>query len=184
MSAKKILYIVVHPNIANSVANKAIADTVDATGLVKRHDLYAAYPDGKIDVAREQALLLWADLIVFQFPFYWYSAPPLLKEWQDQVLKYGFAFTLDGTPSQLRGREVLVSTTSGGSKEFYQSEGFNRFSYEELLRPLEQTVHACQMTWLGVRVADGTMFKTPEALAKDIAAHAEDLAGFVAAYGR
>lgn len=181
--SKKILYLVVHPHLERSVANKAIADKVDATGLVKRHDLYGAYPDGKIDVAKEQALLAWADLVILQFPFQWYSTPPLLKAWQDEVLKYGFAFTMDGSPSQLRGKEILASITSGGPKDAYASGGYNRFTYEEMLRPLEQTFTLCQMKWLGYKAVGGMMVNPEEVKATDIAAQAEVMAGYVAAYG-
>ncbi len=184
MSGKKILHIVAHPNMDRSMANKAIADKVSATGLVRRHDLYAAYPDGKIDVAREQELLEWADLLILQFPFQWYSTPSLLKLWQDEVLKYGFAFTLDGTPSKLAGKEVVVFTTSGGHKEGYASNGVNQFTYEELLRPLERTFRMCQMKWLGYKAIGGMMKLAPDAKAAAIAAGAEEFAGYVAAYGR
>jgi len=181
---KNILYIVAHPHLARSVANKAIIDKVSATGLVKCHDLYAAYPDGKIDATKEQALLEWADLVVFQFPFYWYSTPSLLKEWQDQVLKYGFAFTFDGTPSKLRGKEVLVSLTSGGLKEAYGPQGHNKFTYEELLNPMRQTIAMCQMKWLGHSVVGGLMKNPPDVVARDVAAQADEMRAFVAAYGR
>lgn len=181
---KNILYIVAHPHFDRSVANKAIAAQVEATGRVRRHDLYAAYPDGKIDAAKEQALLTWADLVIFQFPLQWYSTPALLKEWQDQVLKYGFAFTLDGTPSKLRGKDVLVSLTSGGPKEAYSPAGFSRFTYAELLRPLEQTFTLCQMNWLGHTAVGGLMVNPDEAKARDIAAQADELCARVAAYGR
>ena len=51
-----------------------------ATAGVTLRDMYALYPDGKIDVAAEQAALLAHERIVFQHPFYWYSTPPLMKQ--------------------------------------------------------------------------------------------------------
>ncbi|RXL71629.1 flavodoxin family protein, partial [Citrobacter sp. AAK_AS5] len=62
------------------------------TDRVTVHDLFAAYPDGVIDVAAEQALVRAHDRIVFQFPLFWFSMPPLLKVWFDQVLGYGFVY--------------------------------------------------------------------------------------------
>lgn len=182
MSAKKILYLVAHPDLSRSIANKAIAAKIEATGLVRRHDLYTASPNGKLDVAKEQELLAWADLVVLQFPFQWYSAPGLLKEWQDQVLKYGFAFTLDGSPSKLRGKEVLVSLTSGGPKEAYGAAGYNRFSYAEMLRPLEQTFTLCQMKWLGHKAVGGMMVLSEADKQAAVAAGADDLAEFLRDY--
>ena len=56
-----------------------------------------------------QVALVAADTIVFQFPFYWYSVPPLLKEWIDLVLEHGFAYGLEGDLArrdpQQQGRE-------------------------------------------------------------------------------
>ena len=62
--------------------------------------MYDLYPDFKIDVAEEQKHLAAADRIILQFPFYWYSTPALLKQWQDDVLTYGWAF----------GSTMVVST--------------------------------------------------------------------------
>ena len=69
------------------------------------HDLYEAYPDFDIDVRREQELLAAHEVIVLQHPFYWYSAPALLKEWQDLVLEHGWAYGSGGTA--LRGKALL-----------------------------------------------------------------------------
>ncbi|MFC7441452.1 NAD(P)H-dependent oxidoreductase [Laceyella putida] len=65
----KTLVIVAHPHLNNSRVNKRWAEKLrDFSDLVTVHDLYAAYPDGSIDVAQEQALLLEHERIVFQFP--------------------------------------------------------------------------------------------------------------------
>ncbi len=56
------------------------------------NQLYEEYPDFKIDVAKEQKLLLEHDNIVFQFPLYWYSFPAIMKQWLD----YGFSHGIGG----------------------------------------------------------------------------------------
>ena len=56
--------------------------------MTVRH-LDALYPDRRIYVAAEQAVLMAHDRIVFQHPFYWYSTPPLMKQWLDELLTYG-----------------------------------------------------------------------------------------------
>lgn len=68
------------------------------------HRVYEAYPEEKIDVATEQKLLTEHDRIVLQFPFYWYSSPSLLKQWEDDVLTYGWALGNKG--DKLHGREL------------------------------------------------------------------------------
>ena len=82
------------------------------------HDLYEVYPTLSIDVKREQALLLEHDVIVFQHPFYWYSCPAILKEWQDLVLEHGWAYGVGGT--QLRGKITLNAITTGGPAHAYR----------------------------------------------------------------
>lgn len=74
-----ILVVAAHPNLENSRANRALLDAIQGIENVHVHDLYKEYPNWHIDVKREQELLLGYERIVFQFPFYWYSCPPLLK---------------------------------------------------------------------------------------------------------
>ncbi|RTL87458.1 flavodoxin family protein [Ancylobacter aquaticus] len=72
--------------------------------ITTSRDLYAEYPDFTIDVEREQQLLLEHDRIVLQFPMYWYSMPPLLKKWLDDVLTYNFAYGSKG--DKLKGKDL------------------------------------------------------------------------------
>lgn len=78
----KVVVISGHPNLAESFTNKVILDKVqqDVSDIQVRR-LDSLYPDYKIDVEAEQQALLEADVIVLQFPFYWYSVPALLKKW-------------------------------------------------------------------------------------------------------
>lgn len=129
---------------------------IDAvTGLdgVTVNDLYELYPDFIIDVRREKQLLLDNDLIVFQHPFYWYSSPAMLKEWQDLVLEHGFAYGEGGTA--LAGKQMLTAITTGGGREAYGPNGVNQFTIQELLRPFEQMAHLCGMRYLPPFVAHG-----------------------------
>ena len=72
---------------------------------VELRDLYELYPDFYIDVAAEQEALGRSDVIVLQHPFYWYSTPAMLKEWQDLVLEHGFAYGCRAETA-LRGQAV------------------------------------------------------------------------------
>ncbi|MBC7691446.1 MAG: NAD(P)H-dependent oxidoreductase [Methylotenera sp.] len=143
--SKKILILLAHPNLKDSKANRVLADAARGLPGVVVHDLYLLYPDFRIDVKKEQALLVDADLIVYQFPFYWYSSPALFKEWQDKVLEWGFAFGKGG--DKLEGKKVFVALTTGGPQEAYQSGGNNQYSIVEFLRPLEQTANFCRMDY-------------------------------------
>ena len=75
------------------------------------NDLYEEYPDFFVDVNREQQLLLSHDIIVFQHPFYWYSCPALVKQWEDLVLQHGFAYGAQG--SKLIGKWVFTGINAG-----------------------------------------------------------------------
>ena len=144
--AVKILVILAHPNIEQSRINKALRDKVQDLHNVTIHELYSCYPDFKIDVAKEQSLLVASDVIVFQFPFYWYSSPALLKEWEDTVLTYGFAYGSDGTA--LKGKKLQIVISTGGPEDAYTPKGYNNFTITQLLTPFEQTANLCGMTYL------------------------------------
>lgn len=87
----KIITILAHPDFEASRANRALCLELQRSGMLI-HDLYEAYPDWNIDVEHEQQLLLKHGRIILQFPLYWYSSPPLLKKWFDDVLMHGWAF--------------------------------------------------------------------------------------------
>jgi len=150
----RILVLFAHPALEKSRVNRALAEAVRGLSGVTFHDLYEAYPDFDVDVRREQSLLLDHDLLVTQHPFYWYSTPALVKQWQDLVLEHGWAYGTGGT--QLRGRVWLSAITTGGREAAYQPDGLNHFTIRELLRPIEQTARLCGMTFLPPFVVHGT----------------------------
>lgn len=142
----RILVLQAHPRISVSIAQKALSAAAASVAGVTSHDLYAAYPDFNIDVDREQQLLLEHDVIVLQHPFYWYSSPALVKEWQDIVLDYGWAYGPGG--DRLHGKYLMSALTTGGSESVYHPQGRNRFDIEELLTPFNQTAFLCGMAYL------------------------------------
>ncbi|XP_077308050.1 NAD(P)H dehydrogenase [quinone] 1 isoform X3 [Lithobates pipiens] len=54
-----------------------------------------AYKEGRLskDIVEEQKKLADADLVIFQFPMYWFGLPAVLKGWFDRVLTGGFAYS-------------------------------------------------------------------------------------------
>jgi len=147
MKPLKILWNLFHETIEHSRGNKALASVANQLSSSTFRDLYKKYPDFKIDVLKEQTLLVEHDLIVFQHPFYWYSTPSLMKEWEDKVLTYGFAYPpKEGTA--LHGKKWLSVVTTGGPEWSYKSGGYNNYTISELLRPLQQTAYLCGMDWL------------------------------------
>jgi glutathione-regulated potassium-efflux system ancillary protein KefG len=168
-SSNQVLILFAHPAFENSRVNRRLIQAVRDLESVTVHDLYEAYPHFHINVKYEQDLLLAHDVIVFHHPFYWYSSPALLKEWQDLVLEYGFAYGHEGTA--LQGKKFLSTITTGGGEKAYCREGYNYFSIRELLVPFEQTANLCGMDYLPPFVIHGT-HKFRES--HEIARYAED----------
>lgn len=142
----KLLVLHAHPRSSSSIVQRAMLRAIDGLDGVTIADLYADYPDFGIDVAREQQRLIAHDVIVLQHPFYWYSSPAILKEWQDLVLENGWAYGPGGT--KLAGRFMMNAISTGGSESAYHHEGRNRFEIGELLSPFNQTAYLCSMAYL------------------------------------
>lgn len=143
---KKTLVVLAHPNFEKqSLANKIIIEKVKTISGVKIKDLYAECPSFKFDIEAEQTALNEAESIIFQYPFYWYGVPGILKEWMDQVFTYGFAF--GSTGDKLKGKQFLVSTTVGGPEDAYRAGGYNNFPMNDLLKPLQQMANLTGMRY-------------------------------------
>ena len=80
---------------------------------------------------------------MLQYPLQWYSVPPLLKRWMDDVLTYGFAFGTGGTA--LQGKDLMPVVTTGGTSDMYVAGGAVNFTISEFLRPIQQTANYCGM---------------------------------------
>jgi glutathione-regulated potassium-efflux system ancillary protein KefG len=164
MTKRSVLLLFAHPALEKSRVNRRLLDEVRSIDGVTVHDLYELYPDFDIDVAREQALLAKHDVIVMQHPFYWYSTPAILKEWQDLVLEHGWAYGGEGTA--LHGKSLMAATTAGGSEESYRPGGHNFYTIEQFLAPLERTAALCGMRWRRPFVVHGTHSLTETEIAQ------------------
>ena len=119
---KNVLIISGHTNLAASVANKTILETLNErlpeAEIVKLDELY---PDFKIDVEAEQQKLLRADIIVLQFPLFWYSAPSILERWMEETFRHGFSH--GSTGDKLKGKKLVLSFTTGAPEALYSHKG-------------------------------------------------------------
>ncbi|WP_209329705.1 NAD(P)H-dependent oxidoreductase [Lunatimonas salinarum] len=143
---KRILLLFFHPRFEDSKANSILLQEISNLKDVTVKDLYELYPDFNIDVDLEKRDLEAHDVMVWMHPFYWYSCPPLMKQWIDLVLEIGWAYGPNG--NKLKNKWVLQVITAGGDFEIYQKNGRNRFTFRELLAPFNQTVYLCQMLYL------------------------------------
>lgn len=141
---KKILVNVVHPNIEESIVNKRLLKGIKDIENVSINHLYTKYPNFKIDIEEEQKLLLEHDVILFQFPMYWFSSPSLLKEWFDTVFTPGFAY---GGEYKLQNKIFAVAISCGGAKEVFSETGKDKKRVEEFLYPFEITANYVKMNY-------------------------------------
>lgn len=150
----RILILFAHPRLERSQNNIVLVNNIPKIPEITFHDLYERYSDFNIDLEYEKRLLAEHNIIVWQHPFYWYSSPPLLKQWIDIVLEFGWAYGPGG--NALQGKMVFNAVTTGGAQNAYSRDGHNRFTLAELLAPFDQTAWLCKMTWLPPFVVHGT----------------------------
>lgn len=133
----KTLVIVIHPDIKQSVVNKRWIEELNKhPEKYAVHQLYALYPDEKIDVLAEQQLIEQYDRIVFQFPFYWFNCPAFFKKWLDEVLTHGWAY---GSTSgfKLSGKKIALAISLGVDEQDLLPSGKYTYPLQELTRPFE-----------------------------------------------
>ncbi|MCG8387080.1 MAG: NAD(P)H-dependent oxidoreductase [Cytophagales bacterium] len=159
---KKILILFAHPRLEQSRVNKLLINAAAQVSDVTIHDLYENYPDFNIDTRYEKKLLLAHDVVIWHHPFYWYSCPPLLKQWIDVVLEYNWAYGPEG--NALVGKTTLNVLTAGGTRKVYCAEGKNHYTVREFLRPFEQTARLCGMEYLPPFAVLGTHLLDPASL--------------------
>jgi glutathione-regulated potassium-efflux system ancillary protein KefG len=150
----KILLLFAHPLFEKSRIHTALLKAIPESENITVQDLYELYPDFNINVDAEKKLLSEHDIIIWQHPLYWYSVPPLLKQWIDMVLQYGWAYGPGG--EALRGKIAFNAISSGGQEHVYSSEARNRYTIKEFLAPIEQTATLCHLTYLPPFIIHGT----------------------------
>ena len=151
---KKILILFAHPTFHKSLINKKLITAVENLEGVTVNNLYENYPDFFIKVKKEQNLLVEHDIIIWHHPFYWYSAPAIIKEWMDLVLEHGFAYGIAG--KALEGKMAFSVISTGGKKEVYCKNGRNHFTINQFLAPFNQAANLCGMTYLPPFVVHGS----------------------------
>lgn len=136
---------------------KAVLDSDDNTDHLARDaswrfdpslDSRQAFEHGtqSEDIALEQEKLRWADAVILQFPFWWFSMPAILKGWVERVYAYGFAYGF-GEHSDthwgdrygegnLVGKRAMLIVTAGGWASHYGARGING-PMDDLLFPIQ-----------------------------------------------
>jgi len=105
-------------------------------------EIFAASTGGfSPEVQSQMDLLLWCDVLVLQFPLWWFSVPAILKGWVDKVFAMGVTFAAGNTYKDglLAGKKAMVSMTTGGEKSAFMKGGKHP-SLESVLVPIHHGI--------------------------------------------
>ena len=114
----------------NAVAGPADMDgPTDPARFSLAREQTMAMESGTIaaDIATEQSKLARADLVIFQFPVWWFGMPAILKGWADRVFARGFAY-LPGRKydtGKFKGKRAMLAATTGTSADTYAPDGID-----------------------------------------------------------
>ncbi|NXU35301.1 NQO2 dehydrogenase, partial [Drymodes brunneopygia] len=129
-------------------------------------ETWEAYKRGGLskDLVEEQKKVQEADLLIFQFPLFWFSMPAILKGWMDRVLVQGFAYDLTKANGGglLQDKLCLFSFTTGGNQEMYSNEAFCG-DIRYVLWPMQHGI----MHFCGVKVLEPHICYAPEHVSEE-----------------
>ncbi|XP_040265515.1 NAD(P)H dehydrogenase [quinone] 1-like isoform X1 [Bufo bufo] len=88
-----------------------------------------AWKEGRLskDIVEEQKKVEKADLVIFQFPLYWFGLPAIMKGWVERVFCMGFAYSFQTMYSEgpFKNKKAILSFTTGGSESMTTPKGLN-----------------------------------------------------------
>lgn len=93
------------------------------------------------DIEREMKKLEWCDLMIWQFPLWWFALPGILKGWVDRVFAMGRTYGGDRLYANgvFKGKRAMLSLTTGGPQQAYVKGGFNG-DINAILRPIHRGI--------------------------------------------
>lgn len=112
---------------------KAVADAADFDQranpdyLVYALEQRESFKGGTLspDIQAELDKVVWADLVIFHFPLYWYSMPAIMKGWVDRVLVSGYCYggMRFYDRGGLKGKKAMLAVTLGGMPHMFSRAG-------------------------------------------------------------
>ena len=135
---KKILLLSCHPDIAKSTANKTLLNAVKDIEGVTVMDIYKE----EFTAENYRKAFDEADILLFQFPLYWGSAPYMLKKWSDEIF-----FQLIDNQAGV-GKKIMVAVTAGAAKKEFGPNGYNLYPIETLVSPYHLQANFSGMGWI------------------------------------
>lgn len=108
--------------------------------------LHAVQHDGFApDLDSEMQQLLAADVLIFNFPLWWFGMPAILKGWVDRVMAYGFAYGGEfgmGPSGRFAEKKALLCVTTGSPADFYTEKGVHGRTARDILKNIRQGILA------------------------------------------
>lgn len=157
----------------NPVSNRENFNTVLNPDFFKQQleEIHATGNNGFAnEINAEQEKVEWCDLMIWQFPLWWFSMPGILKGWVDRVFAMG-RFYNNGQlydNGVFKGKKAMVSLTTGGPQDSYVDGGFNGDLYA-MLKPIHRGIF--EFTGFSVlepHIIYGPARKTQQELAEEI----------------
>lgn len=131
-------------------------------------------------VRTEQEKVEWADLLIFQFPVWWFSMPAIMKGWIDRVFSRGFAYSAGRKyeSGHFKGKRAMLCMTTGTAQTLYQPAGIDG-DLHHILWP----IHNGTLAYTGFTVLPPFPVWAPakasaserQAILRDYAAHLQNL---------
>lgn len=116
------------------------------------------------DIKREQEKVFWADLLLFQYPLWWFGMPAIMKGWMDRVLMSGFAFSNNpngkGGPL-LSGKKAMMLVTAGAKRDKFV-DGGQFGDIQQNFFPIKKTFECCGIEPIDDHVVYGTISRSPQ----------------------
>ncbi|RSC25227.1 flavodoxin family protein [Pseudomonas putida] len=132
----RTLILASHPYPERSVVNKALWEVAQRAPNASFRNMESVFGNNQrgFDRAAERKLYERMERLVLIYPTHWFNLTPMLKAYLDDV--WG-----GSAPSELRGKELLIVTSTGGSARDYTREGSLGFTIEEVLTPLRASAN-------------------------------------------
>lgn len=105
-------------------------------------EVYATENNGFApQIENEISKLEWCDLVILQFPLWWFGMPAMLKGWVDRVFAMGRTYGAGKLYENgaYKDKKAMLSITMGGFESMYLDGGLNG-DLSAILRPIHRGI--------------------------------------------
>ncbi len=126
------------------VSDRRNFTTVKDPGYFRQQveELHASQNNGFTqDIETEIHKIEWCDLMIWQFPLWWFGLPAVLKGWVDRVFAVGRVYGAGQSYERgiIRDKQALLSVTTGAPADSFNKEG-KHGDIAGILRPIHRGI--------------------------------------------